>query len=78
MPRLCKNVQFAVLNRCKNVHSLFCVSANCGIAGLRDCGNSGLTIIGCTGADLRGNEIVLPSDSKKQAIELRNVVGVLR
>ncbi len=39
---------------------------------------SGLTVIGCTGADLRGNEIALPPDSKKQAIELRNVAEVCR
>ena len=42
------------------------------------CSYKGPTLDGCTGADLRGNEIALPPDSKKQAIELRNVVDVLR
>ena len=40
--------------------------------------HSGLTVIGCTGLDLRGNTIHLPPHSKKAPIELRNVVEVCR
>ena len=39
---------------------------------------SGIDVVGCTGLDLRGNDIRLRPDSKKQPVNLTNVAAVTR
>jgi len=47
------------------------------ITGNRISGSvTGITVVGCTGLDVRGNEIVLPKNPKARAINLKNVSDV--